>query len=146
MRRMRGILGWGTHLPYRRLDRTSIAPVAGTGGGKGTRTVASYDEDTTTMGVEAARVALRSTDVAPQSLWFATAAPAYLDKTNATTVHAALRLDRAVPAYDAVGSVRSAVGALRAALASDEAALVVSSDLRTGLPGGPDEAAGGDGA
>src|SRR3954454_6703991 len=115
---MRGILGWGAHLPYRRLDRTTIAPVAGSGGGKGARTVASYDEDTTTMGVEAARAALRPAAVAPQSVWFATAAPASLDKTNATTVHAALRLDRTVPAYDAVGSVRSAVGALRAAFAS----------------------------
>src|SRR5919108_45511 len=52
----RGILSYGVHLPYRRLDRSEIRPVAGTGGGTGTRTVASYDEDTTTMGVEAARV------------------------------------------------------------------------------------------
>src|SRR3954452_22226093 len=134
---MRGIISWGTHLPYRRLDRTTIAAVAGTGGGKGTRTVASYDEDTTTMGVEAARAALRTGDVSPQALWFATAAPAYLDKTNATAVHAALRLDRTVPAYDAVGSVRSAVGALRAGLAGSGPALVVTSDIRGGLPGGP---------
>ena len=144
---MRGILGWGTHLPYRRLDRSTIAAVAGTGGGKGTRTVASYDEDATTMGVEAARRALRSLpDVQPSSLWFSTVAPPYLDKTNATAIHAALRLPRDVPAYDAVGSVRSAMGALRAGLASEGPSLVVASDLRTGLPGGPDEAAGGDGA
>src|ERR671922_38803 len=52
----RGILSYGVHLPYRRLDRSEIRPVAGTGGGTGTRTVASYDEDTTTMGVEADRV------------------------------------------------------------------------------------------
>ena len=25
---MRGILGWGTHIPYRRLDRSTIAAVA----------------------------------------------------------------------------------------------------------------------
>ncbi|MET1003755.1 MAG: hydroxymethylglutaryl-CoA synthase, partial [Acidimicrobiia bacterium] len=83
----RGILSWGTYLPYRRLDRTTIAAVAGGGGGKGTRTIASYDEDTTTMGVEAARRARRmapSIDV--DALWFATVAPAYLDKTNATAV------------------------------------------------------------
>ena len=57
---MRGILGWGTYIPYRRLDRSTIAAVAGTGGGKGHRSVAAYDEDTTTMGVEAARAALCS--------------------------------------------------------------------------------------
>src|SRR6187399_2804604 len=106
---MRGILSWGSYLPYRRLDRSTIAAVAGGGGGKGTRTVASYDEDTTTMGVEAARRALRAKPHAtPDALWFATVAPAYLDKTNATAIHAALRMPRTTGAYDAVGSVRSA--------------------------------------
>src|SRR5436190_5587237 len=143
---MQGILGWGAYLPYRRLDRSSIPAVAGGGGGKGTRTVASYDEDATTLGVEAARVALHSSPgVEPASLWFSTVEPPYLDKTNATAVHAALRLRRAAPAYDVVGSTRSTVGALRAGLASRGPALVVASGLRTGLPGGPDEAAGGDG-
>src|SRR5438067_2028288 len=31
----KGILGWGVHVPYRRLDRSTIAAVAGLGGGKG---------------------------------------------------------------------------------------------------------------
>lgn len=143
---MRGILSWGTYLPHRRLDRTTISAVAGTGGGKGHRTVAGYDEDTTTLGVEAARVALRDlAGVAPTALWFATTDPAYLDKTNATAIHAALRLDAAVPAFDALGSVRSTAGALRAAGAGG-VALVVAADRRGGLPGSPDEAAGGDAA
>jgi 3-hydroxy-3-methylglutaryl CoA synthase/uncharacterized OB-fold protein len=144
----RGILGYGAYLPYRRLDRAEIRPVAGTGGGTGTRTVAGYDEDTTTMGVAAARAALAAAPpgVAPASLWFATVDPAYLDKTNATAVHAALRLDAGVPAYDANGAVRSAVGALRAGLAFPGPALVVASDIRTGLPGSDDESAGGDAA
>src|SRR5215471_5413894 len=102
---MRGIIGWGVHLPHRRLDRTQIAPIAGSGGGRGTRTVASYDEDATTMAVEAARAALRGRDVTPTSVWFSTTTPAYLDKTNATAIHAALRMGRAVGAYDVVGSV-----------------------------------------
>jgi hydroxymethylglutaryl-CoA synthase len=143
---MRGILGWGGYLPYRRLDRTTIPAVAGSGGGTGTRTVACYDEDTTTMGFAAARQVLQRANTEPMALWFATTEPAYLDKTNATAVHAALRLDRTVAAYDALGSVRSAMGALRAGLDGAHPALVVAADLRTGLPGGPDEAAGGDGA
>lgn len=142
----RGITGWGVHLPYRRLDRSTIRAVAGSGGGTGTRTVASYDEDTTTMGAEAARAALRGRAERPESLWFATTQPAYSDRTNATVLHAVLRLDRAVPAYDAVGSVRSAMAALRAAWQGPGCALVVTSDTRTGLPGGADEAAGGDAA
>ena len=142
----KGILGWGTHLPYRRLDRSTIAAVAGTGGGKGMRTVASFDEDANTMGVEAARGALASSGVAPSTVWFSTVSIPYLDRTNATTLHAALRLGTGVGAYDALGSVKSAVGALRAGLCGDAAALVVSSDLRGGLPGSGDEASGGDAA
>ena len=143
---MRGIVGWGTHVPYRRLDRAEIAPVAGSGGGKGTRAVASYDEDSTTMGVEAARAALRSVDVRPRTLWFTSTSPAYLDKTNATALHAALRLDRDAAAYDALGSMRSTMGALRAALEATSPVLVVAGDVRVGLPGGAEESAAGDAA
>jgi 3-hydroxy-3-methylglutaryl CoA synthase/uncharacterized OB-fold protein len=143
---VRGILSAAGYVPKGRLDRTAIRPLVGQGGGKGTRAVASYDEDTTTMGVEAARLTLRSTSTRPTALWFSTVAPAYLDKTNATAIHAALRLDHDVPALDFGGSVRSAAGALQAALCGAGTTLVVSADLRTGLPGSADEAAGGDGA
>ncbi|HEV8624087.1 MAG TPA: OB-fold domain-containing protein [Acidimicrobiia bacterium] len=145
----RGILAYGAYLPYQRLDRTSISASLGSGGGKGTRTVASYDEDTTSLGVEAARRALRalpSDAPRPTALYFATSDPAYLEKTNAATIHAALGLDPSVVAYDFGGAVRSGVGALRAALERAEPTLVVLSDVRTGLPGGIDEAYNGDGA
>ncbi|MEZ5181194.1 MAG: OB-fold domain-containing protein [Acidimicrobiales bacterium] len=141
---MRGIISYGTYLPHRRLDRSTIAAVAGTGGGKGTRTVASYDEDTTTMGVEAARRALRPTPARPDALWFSTVAPAYVDKANATAVHAALQLPPDAIAADLGGSVRSSVAALRLALGGSGTQLVVTADIRTGLPGSVDEAAGGD--
>jgi hydroxymethylglutaryl-CoA synthase len=147
---VRGVTGWGVHLPHPRLDRASIRDVAGTGGGKGSRTVASYDEDTTTMGAEAARAALRAAlpggAARPGSLWFATTEPAYADRTNAAVLHAVLRLDRNVPAYDLTGSVRSAMAAIRAAWQAPGASLAVTSDTRTGLPGSGDEAAGGDAA
>jgi 3-hydroxy-3-methylglutaryl CoA synthase/uncharacterized OB-fold protein len=145
---MRGILGWGVHLPYRRLDRTTIAPVAGAGGGTGTRAVASYDEDTTTMGVEAARACLAAAPegVRVGQVLFVTTEPAYLDKTNATAIHAALDLDPGAAAFDMIGSVNSANGAMAFANFAPMPTLVVLSDLRTGLPGGADEAGGGDGA
>jgi hydroxymethylglutaryl-CoA synthase len=143
----RGILGAAAYVPHWRLDRASIAAVAGGGGGKGTRSVASYDEDTTTMGVEAARAALRPLGGStPHTLWFSTVAPAYADKTNATAIHAALQLGSDVGAFDANGSVRSAMGALHAALSGRGPHLVVSADLRSGLAGGPDESAFGDAA
>src|SRR4051812_36146247 len=146
LERMRGIVGGGVPLPHRRLDRSQIAAVAGAGGGKGTRTVASYDEDSTTMAVAAGRAALSSVDEPVRGLWLATTSPAYVDKTNATAVHAALRLDRSTPAFDAVGSVRSTVGALFAGIAGRCGVLVAASDVRVGRPGGPDESAGGDAA
>lgn len=143
---MRGIVSASGYVPYRRLDRSQIAATFGSGGGKGTRAVAGYDEDTTTLGVEAARLALRSTPTRPSALWFATADPAYLDKNNASTVHAALRLDTDVAAFDFGGALRSGIGALRAALDNRGPVLVVSSDMRGGLPTSGDEAQGGDGA
>ena len=146
---MRGIVSIAGYVPYRRLQRSAVAQLFGSGGGKGTRSVASYDEDTTTMGVEAARLALRSVPAAaPDALWFATASPAYLDKTNATTIHAALRQPGHVAAFDFGGALRSGVGALRTSLAAQGtgATLVVLSDVRDGLPTSADEAAGGDGA
>jgi len=144
---MRGILGYSTYIPYRRLDLSTVAEVAGGGGRKGTRAVASYDEDATTMGVEAARAARRAAPEAGiESLWFATVSPPYLDKTNATAVHAALRLSEECGSYDLIGSVRGAMGALRAAVGQPGPALAVAADVRTGLAGGPDEAYFGDGA
>ncbi|HZP31273.1 MAG TPA: OB-fold domain-containing protein [Acidimicrobiia bacterium] len=144
---MRGILGSGAYLPYRRLDRSLISGFVGSGGGKGTRTVSSYDEDTTTMGVEASRLALRAAPgLSPDVLSFATCAPAYADRTNATAIQAALRLDTELLAVDYGAAVRSASAALLLALQGRGTSLVVSADVRTGLPGSGDEAAGGDGA
>ena len=144
---MRGIAAYGAYLPYWRLDRKAIAAALGAPSGSGTRAVASYDEDTTSLGVEAARAALRAAPgLRPEAVYFATAMPAYLDKTNATAIHAALGLDGAALACDMAGSVRSGAGALRAALQGGGPTLVVLSDIRTGLPGGGDEREGGDGA
>lgn len=146
---MRGILSAAGYVPHHRLDRAKISEFFGSGGGKGTRAVASYDQDTTTLAVEAARNAVASAPdgVSPESLWFATSAPTYLDKTNASVIHAALRLDSSAAAYDLSGGVRSGLGALRAALASTEpAVLVATADIRTGQPTSGDEAAGGDAA
>jgi hydroxymethylglutaryl-CoA synthase len=147
---MRGLLGFAGYVPHHRLDRGAITAASGTNAGKGTRSVASYDEDTTTMAVEAGRLALRPLGDAarsmPDAVWFSSTAPAYVDKTNATIVHAALRLDHAASAFDANGSVRSAVGALRSALRGNDTVLVLSSDMRTGLPTSVDEREGGDAA
>jgi hydroxymethylglutaryl-CoA synthase len=142
---MRGITSWGAYLPHWRLDRSTIAAVAGQGGGRGTRTVASFDQDTTTLAVEAARVATGRSPGFGQVL-FATTAPAYADKTNATTIHAALGLPASVAAWDLGASARSAAGAVALAARSPLVSLVVAADIRSGRAGSADESAGGDGA
>jgi hydroxymethylglutaryl-CoA synthase len=138
-----GVVSYGAYVPRHRLERAAVRAALGQGGGRGSRSVAGYDEDSTSMGVEAARAA-RWNGARPSGLHFATTAPAYADKTNATTLHAALGLPREVFATDHGASVRCAVGALRAAAAED--GLAVLADVRTGRPGSSDESGGGDGA
>src|SRR2546426_5854799 len=109
---MRGIATYGVYVPYWRLDRKALAAALGAPSGSGTRSVASYDEDTTSLGVEAARAALRRAPrLAPEALYFATASPAYLDKTNATAIHAALDLAPSAPAFDMAGAPPPGAGA-----------------------------------
>lgn len=146
-----GVLAYSGYVPHFRLARSAVGTAWGVNAGHGTRSVASHDEDTTTMAVEAARWALSSLRrrSAVGQLYFSTAAPAYLDKTNATAIHAALGLAPSVLAADLVGSVRSGLAALDAGLALGTAgrtSLVVLSDTREGLPGSADEINGGDAA
>jgi hydroxymethylglutaryl-CoA synthase len=151
---MGGLVGYGAYVPYYRLERTRIAGVLGSDGGTGTRSVAAFDEDTTSMAVAAGRAALAGMTRpggppgrgCVRQLFFATTVPAYADKTNATAVHAALRLPADALAVDMAGAVRSGVGALVTAAASAVPTMAVLADIRTGRPGGADERDGGDGA
>jgi hydroxymethylglutaryl-CoA synthase len=152
---MAGILSYGAYVPFHRLQRATIGAALGSRAGKGERAVASYDEDTVTMAVEAARDALAAAEAAGTgrdmigSLLFATTEPPYGEKLNAATVHAALRLEPAVAALDLACSVRAGLGSLRtaAALAATGApCLATMSDIRTGLPESAREASGGDAA
>ena len=80
------------------------------------------------------RAARRAGRRSAVGLWFSTTAPAYLDKTNATAIHAALGLPSSVPARR-----RRRLGALgrrrRARRPAPAGGLAVLSDIRTGLPG-----------
>ena len=97
------------------------------------------------MSVEAARNLLRSSEQpTPGAVYFATATPPYLDKTNANAIHAALNLPSEVFAGDLTGSARSTTAAVRAALHDSRPVLVTSSDVRTGRPSSADEANLGD--
>jgi hydroxymethylglutaryl-CoA synthase len=145
---MTSLLSYGTYLPPGRIDLAEVGATLGSPAGKGQRVVASFDEDSTTMGVAAARAALAVLPSAgagaPADLYFATTSPAYLDKTNAAAIHAALGLGSLGFAGDLAGSARSGVAALRSAAALG--GIAVLADVRTGQPGSADERGGGDAA
>lgn len=141
---MTGLLDVSSYLPTCVLALDDIGRVLGQGGGRGTRRVANFDEDTTTMGVEAARRLDAASSGAAQSVWFASTSPAYGIKTNAAAIHAALGFDSQVGAYDAGGSLRSGVGAVRSAWR--DGGVAVLADMWSGMPGSDDERNGGDGA
>lgn len=146
---MPGIESYGAYVPRGRLQLDDVREALGAGGGSGSRAVAGYDEDTTSMAVEAGRVALRSRSdgrSVVDQLIFSTVNPAYLDKSNAAAIHAALRLKPQASALDAHGSARSLFGSLRLTMQSTVPTLVVASEIRAGLPGSADESQGGDAA
>jgi 3-hydroxy-3-methylglutaryl CoA synthase/uncharacterized OB-fold protein len=141
---MHGITAYAGYLPRHRLGHDELGRALGTRGGDGRRVIASYDEDSTTMAVEAARRVVSGAAAPPGAIYFATTTPPYLDKTNAAAIHAALDLGHDGFAADVAGSPRSAVAAMRAA--EGTGGLAVSADTRTGLPTSSDERDGADGA
>jgi len=138
-----GITRYASYLPYNRLQRSAL------GAGKGERTVASYDEDSVSMAVEAGRDALRGPKTAIDTLIFATTSPPYAEKLNAATIAAALDLGANLRALELGSSTRMGLGALLAgadAAAAGGRALVVASDVVIGAPGGARESGSGDAA
>lgn len=141
---MRGIVDAAAAVPHWSLARSEISKFLGSGGGKGNRSVASYDEDAVTLAVQAGRRISASIRANITDLSFATTSPVYLERSHASIVHAALGAPRTVRSNDLAG-LRSGIAGLMAALETNHGtSLVLSGDLRGGLAGGADEAAGGD--
>jgi hydroxymethylglutaryl-CoA synthase len=148
---MVGIVSYGSYVPYRRLKRSAIAEVLGIPAEKGERSVASFDEDSVSMAVEAARDALAVAPGVPiDALFFATTTPPYADKLNAALVGAAARLPLEMRAADSTGSVRAGLAALLqgadAVRGGARNALVTMADARLAAPEAKAERANGDGA
>ncbi len=146
---MVGIVSYGSYVPYRRLKRSAIGQALGMPAGKGERAVASFDEDSVSMAVEAVRDALRASPPI-QALFFATTTPPYADKLNAALVGAAASLPIEIRAADLTGSVRAGMAALLQAADSVRAgatgALAAIGDCRLAAPEGKLEQQSGDGA
>ncbi len=149
---MAGIISFGAYVPLYRLSREHLAKTWGGGVTPGEKSVANADEDSITMGVEAAIDCLGKTPrESIDGLYFATTSPAYLEKQSASIVAAALDLRRDIITADFDHSLRAGSSALRAALDSVAAGstkkiLVVVSEERVPAPNSANEPLFADGA
>lgn len=143
---MKGIISYGAYIPYNRLQRKAIGAFFGKGAPSGEKAVRGHDEDSVSMGVEAALDCLR--EVKPEqidSVYFATTNPPYKEKGSTAIIASALTLKENVKGVEVTASLRSGTSSLLAAN-PDELTLVIASDCRTGAPNGQNEMWFGDGA
>src|SRR6266851_2506483 len=147
---MAGIVSYGSYIPYRRLKRSAIAAVLGVPAARGERAVASFDEDSISMAVEALRDALKGVpNAVPNALFFATTTAPYGEKLNAAIIGAATRLPIEIRAADLTGSTRAGLSGLMQAVDAAGAggcAAITMADARLGAPEGRLEQQTGDGA
>ena len=149
----RGITGFGAYIPQARLQRAVIAEANAwfdaslKGLGRGERSMCNWDEDTITMGVEAAVDCLTGFDgYAPESLYFASTTFPFLDRQNSVVLAEALDLPRQVQALDIGASQRAATSALLALLQGDRGGMVIASEHRRSKAGSRAEMLWGDAA
>jgi hydroxymethylglutaryl-CoA synthase len=149
---MAGIVSYGAYIPWHRIDRQLFQQAWKGFAMPGERAVAYFDEDSVTMGVEAALDCLRDVDCGQvEGLYFATTTSPYKEKLCSSTMALALHLRRNILAADICGSLRSGTTSLGFALDAVKAGraaniLVAASDVRLAAPSGMTEQALGDAA
>lgn len=150
-----GITGFGGYVPRLRMERAAIAAAhrwmapSLRSLAKGRRAFCSWDEDSVTMGVEAARDLARGRPLrGVERLLFASTTMPFADLQNGSLVRGALGLPEALRTLDVGQSQRCGVAALLEALttAGDGETLVIGSDHPRGKPASTHEIAFGAGA
>jgi 3-hydroxy-3-methylglutaryl CoA synthase len=154
---MVGITSYGAYIPLHRLSRSELFR-AWSGIGMlgmsvpGEKAVASYDEDSVTMAVEAAIDCLHGIDSKTiDGLFFASTTHPYSEKQSSAIVSAAVDLRREVRIADFAGSLRAGTIAMTSAIDALKAdsvrnIVVTATDARLGAPSGLMEQGFGDGA
>ena len=149
----RGISGFGAYIPQARLQRSAIAEANAwfdaslKSLGQGQRSMCNWDEDTITMGVEAAADCLAGFDgYVPKSLYFASTTFPFFDRQNSVVLAEALNLPRQLLAMDVAASQRAATSALLALLRGQQDGMVVASEHRRAKAGSRAEMLWGDAA
>ena len=152
---MVGIESYGTALPSLRLPAAAYVSAWGSCGARGLKRKAfcAYDEDSVTLGIEAARRALaRSEGDGPiDALFFGCTTPPYDEKPSAATLATSLFESRNLRVTEISGSPQAGLQALISALeftASNpgRCALAVAADAPSAPPDAPYEHGLGAGA
>jgi len=147
-----GILSYGVYVPVWRISRDEIGKSLGRPSMGGERSVASQDEDSLTMAVEAGLDCLAGLDPKDiDGLYFATVSSPFKEKQAASMIAAALDLKKDVYTFDITGSLRAGTLATKAAHDAIEAGgakkiLVIAADSRRAMPQSDIEQTSGDGA
>lgn len=142
-----GIIGCGVYIPRLRIKREEYQKAWGYFSPRWVeeKSVADFDEDAITMGVEAASNAFRNTKLNAShvdAVYFASTTPPYAEKQNASTLAAALGCGSETATLDVTSSINCGLSALLSGLdfaSSDrgKTALIVASDAPLGDPSGP---------
>ncbi len=149
---MVGIKSYGAYIPKLRLNRELIAKGWDIPGAPGTIAVANYDEDSLTMGVEAAADCLIGFDPAEVGgVFFASTSAPYAEKSAATLIATVLDTKPDIYTVDFANSLRASTQALGAALdaaqvGKAENIIVTSGETRVAEPISTWEQTLGDGA
>lgn len=145
-----GIVGYGAYIPKNRIKTEAIAQAWAQDYAKITaslavheKAVASYDQDTVTLAVQAAENALVRADIAPEivgALYIGSESHPYAVKPSATIIGTALGCSRDYLAVDMEFACKGGTAALQAAyglIASNlvQYALAIGSDVAQAAPG-----------
>ena len=142
---MIGITSYGAYVPLFRLDKSVI-------GGRGEKAICNFDEDSTTMAVEAVNDCLKGQDRQTiDALYFGTTTSLYKEHLGATTIAMASDLKENVYTAEFGNSLRAGTAAFKASIDSVKAGsakkvVVTAADCRLGTPGSVLERNFGDGA
>ncbi len=139
---MIGITSFGGYIPRLRMDRMTIYQRSGWFApatimvAQGERSFCSWDEDTLTMAVEAARDCLTGVDrTGVDGVFMCSTTPPFADRLNAGIVQTALNLRADIDTRDLAATLRAGTGGMITALDTVKAGeagqiLVVASDKR----------------
>lgn len=147
-----GITAYGVFLPRLRMARSAIAQAHAWAfpsmRGKGHKALCSWDEDSITLAVEAARDCLGSQREGVNRLVFASTTAPFADLQNASTVATALGLPGQINCADLGGSTRAGLGGLINELSNPDQRqrLLVASERRSAKPASAQEMNYGSGA